>query len=72
MSAFEEWLATRPPVIQDLGSRFPPDVDYGMNQDGDVYRIYSYNENGTVTVTRFMQGCPVWNVFGVDPAQLYI
>lgn len=62
----------RPPVIQDLGRRFPPDVDYGMNQDGDVYRIYSYSENGTVTVTRFMRGCPIWNVFGVDPANLYI
>lgn len=67
---YEEWLASRPQIIKNMVARWPHDVDYVMNGDGDIYRIYSYSENGTVTVTRFTCGLPVWNVFGVDPANL--
>lgn len=73
MNEFEKWLSTRPKIIQEMGSKYPPNIDYGMNNDGDVYRIFSYFENGTVSVLRY--GCginlPMWKVAGVDPVNLY-
>lgn len=68
---YEEWLASRPQIIKDMVARWPHDVDYTMGDDTEtVYRIYSYFENGTVIVTRFLDLIPIWNVFGVDPNTL--
>jgi len=71
---FQAWFRERPMVIQDMVLTTPPWETYAMNGDGDRYQVYSYNENGTVTVTRFHPGplvlLPMWNVFGVDPANL--
>lgn len=45
----EEWLATRPKVIQDMAKLCPPDRLYRMSS-GHRCTIYSYSEDRTVTV----------------------
>lgn len=72
---FQEWFRSRPQRIQNMVLENPPWDFYTMNNDGDLYQVYSYWEDGTVTVTRYTQGltgtwCPLWRVFGVDPASL--
>jgi hypothetical protein len=49
LSAWEEWFASRPPVIQDMIRRYPATRLYRM-ADGHRATIYSYAEDGTVTV----------------------
>ena len=71
--AWQEWVATRPPVVQAICLRLPPDTLYRMKSTGQRVTIYSYSENGTVTVhvtgdfnfVTFERG-----VFGVDPNDL--
>lgn len=67
---FETWVASRPPKIQEMIRKYPPRTPYRLNDDDDEYYIYSYSEDGTVTLTRVCDGVPLWNVFGVDPAGL--
>ena len=70
---WREWVATRPPVVQDLCQRYPPDRLYWMQPTGSRVTLVSYSENGTVTgrvsgdwnLTMFER-----EVFGVDPADL--
>lgn len=50
MKAFDEWVSTRPPVIQDLARRFPPDRLYRLKDSGHRCTIYSYAEDGTMKV----------------------
>lgn len=64
-------------VIQDMVLATPPWFIYTMDDDDSsfaLYAVYSYNENGTVTVTRFTDAMgyplPMWNVFGVNPKSL--
>ena len=68
---FQEWFRSRPMVIQDMVLKNPPWVMYSLG-DGDIYQILSYNENGTVTATRYssFNHIPMWNVFGIDPSDL--
>ena len=73
----EEWLRDRPQVIKDLARSHPPDAQYRLASGGDddVYLIYSYSEDGTMTVSRFAQVgpfslMPMWNVFGMRPEDL--
>ena len=75
----EEWLATRPQVIKDLARSHPPDAQYRLasDVDGDVYQIYSYSEDGTMSVIRYTQltsdpssMMPLWRVFGMKPEDL--
>ncbi len=49
-AAWAEWTASRPPVIQDLIARFPHDELYRLKSSGHRVTIYSYSENGTMTV----------------------
>ena len=72
-AAWEDWVSSRPPVVQDLCRRYPPDRLYSMKPPGQRVTLVSYSENGTVTVDVSAQ----WNVvtferqvFGVDPATL--
>lgn len=69
---FEAWLATRPPVIQEMARRVPPDRLYRIDS-GHRCTIYSYNESGTVTVEvtgEFNRVIFGRRVFGIDPATL--
>lgn len=73
---FQEWFRSRPQRIQNMVLENPPWDFYTMNNDGDVYQVYSYLEDGTVTVIRYSrttsgdEWTPLWRVFGVDPASL--
>lgn len=48
-AGFDEWVASRPPVIQEMIRLKPPDRLYLMNS-GHRCTIYSYAEDRTVTV----------------------
>lgn len=67
---FEIWLRKKPKSIQKLAKEYPPDITYGLNNDGDDYQIYAYGEDGTVSVVRIRNGKGIWRVFGVDPKKL--
>lgn len=71
--AWADWVATRPPVIQAMCAKTPPDRLYRMADTGHRVTIYSYNENGTVTVNvtgEFNFVAFERRVFGIDPATL--
>ena len=72
-AAWEEWVSSRPPVVQELCRRYPPDRLYSMKPHGQRVTLVSYSEKGTVTVDVSAQ----WNfvtferqVFGVNPVNL--
>lgn len=68
-----EWLATRPAIVQALAARLRPDTLYRLRGSGHRCTLYSYNENGTVTVTvdgRFNRVLFGRNVFGISPEDL--
>jgi hypothetical protein len=73
LSVWEDWVSSRPSVVQDLCRRYPPDRLYSMKPNGQRVTLVSYFEDGTVKVNVSAQ----WNfvtferqVFGVDPADL--
>jgi len=47
--SFRDWLAGRPPLIREMAAGHPPNLLYRMG-DGHRVTIYSYAEDGTVTV----------------------
>jgi hypothetical protein len=51
----QAWYNSRPPVIQQLIARVPPRGTYFLKGDetGDYYTVYSYAENGTVSLVRY-------------------
>ena len=51
----QAWYDSRPPVVQRLINQLPPQQQYSLQGDetGDYYEIYSYAENGTVSVVRY-------------------
>lgn len=49
-AAFEEWVADRPPVVQEMCKKLPPDRLYRMTSTGRRVTLYSYSGDGTVTV----------------------
>ena len=73
MVAFNAWVETRPPVVQALCERLPPDRLYRLKSSGHRVTLRSYCEDGTVTVNVTGQ----YNalafdryVFGIAPADL--
>jgi hypothetical protein len=72
-AGFETWLATRPPVIQALARRLPPDRLYRLASSGHRVTILSYSEAGTVTViVSGLYNLVMFDrrVFGIDPDDL--
>ncbi len=73
---WEEWVASRPPTVREMCRRWPPDTLYRLAPTGQLVTIYSYSENGTVTVYIDPEFNPRrlatrgFNVFGIDPEQL--
>jgi hypothetical protein len=68
-----KWIKGRPQKIQEMCGRWPPNLLY--RDSGSKLRvfIYSYSENGTVTVIvsgRYNFVCFERKVFGVDPEAL--
>lgn len=50
MKEVEKWLATRPPIIRESFEKRPANRLYRMKSSGHRCTIYSYSEDGTVTV----------------------
>ena len=48
--AWDEWVKTRPKIVQDLCEQFPPDRLYQLYGTGHRVTIHSYSEDGTMTV----------------------
>jgi hypothetical protein len=70
--AVEAWLAERPPIIREMVTKRPPNLLYRM-PTGHRVTIYSYSEDGTVSVIvggQFNLIAFERNVFGVDPDTL--
>lgn len=70
---FERWLAGRPAVIREMAAKRPPGVLYRMKSTGQRVTIYSYNENGTMTVEvlgRYNLVSHERRVFGIALADL--
>jgi len=68
-----EWRATRPPLIQDLIDRFPPWTLFMLKDTRHRCTIYSYNENGTLTIVISGQFNLInfgRRVFGIHPDDL--
>jgi hypothetical protein len=67
------WVASRPECIQDLCRRFPPDRLYRLKSSGHRVTLYSYCEDGTMTVIVSGEYNAVAfgrNVFGIKPEDL--
>lgn len=72
-SGFESWLATRPPLIQELGRKIRPNRLYRFKDSGQRCYVYSWSEDGTVTVVvdgQFNVTLFDRQVFGVNPDTL--
>lgn len=55
---FEDWLKTRPAIIQKLARAYPPgdykmapDAPYGYTCGDSIVTLVAYNENGNVRVS---------------------
>lgn len=70
---WEEWVESRPPAVQDIARRLPPNRLYRLGTTGHRVTIFSYNEDGTVKVN--VTGQYNWvtfnrTVFGINPDDL--
>ena len=71
--AWEDWVSTRPQIIKDLCKRFPPYNLYRLKNSGHRVTLYSYSENGTITVNVTDEYNAVMfdrQVFGIKPEDL--
>jgi len=78
---FNEWLEGRPEVIQKLAEKLKPWFRYRLKPTGQHCLLYSYSEDGTVTITvdghdsewldKMNKMMPI-NVFGISPDDLEI
>lgn len=69
-----KWLRGRPKIIKTLADRFPPWGLYRMVSTGRKVRLYSYSEDGTLTVHVLRAHNPgilfERRVFGIEPDDL--
>lgn len=71
--AWEEWVASRPPVIQDLARRFPHTKLYRLTSTHQRVTIRGYNEDGTMIVAvtgKFNRVIFDRGVYGISPENL--
>ena len=67
------WVASRPPIIQELCALLPPDRLYLLKTSGHRVTLISYSENRTVTVAvsgDFNAVTFEREVFGIKPEDL--
>ncbi len=70
---WSEWVKSRPEIVQDLCKRFPPYNLYKLKSTGHKVTLYSYSENGTLTVNVSGEYNAVVfdrQVFGIKPEDL--
>lgn len=71
--AWGEWVASRPPIVKAVCEKLPPDRLYRMKSTGSRVTLYSYSEDGTVTVDitgQYNAHMMDRQVFGIDPNDL--
>jgi len=72
-AAWKDWVESRPVEVQELCKKLPPDRLYRMKDSGHRVTIYSYSEDGTVTVNVTGEYNTLTfdrQVFGVSPDDL--
>ena len=78
---FDEWLRDRPAVIKELAEKLPPWNRYQLKTTGQHCHLYSYSEDGTVTITvdghdseilDAMNSAMPINVFGISSDDLEV
>ena len=72
-AGWDAWVASRPPVIQELCALLPPDNLYKMKSTGRRVTIVSYAENRTITVAvtgDYNLVALERQVFGINPENL--
>lgn len=72
-AAFKKWAGKRPKCIQKMLRSHPPDRLYRMRTTGSRVLIYSYAEDGTVTVSvlgLYNRVTMERNVFGIPLSDL--
>lgn len=47
---WDKWVATCPPIVQELCRKYPPDRLYRMKSTGQRVTLLAYSEDGTVRV----------------------
>jgi hypothetical protein len=70
---WNKWVSSRPQVIKDLCNRFPPYNLYRLKNSGHRVTLYSYSEDGTMTVNVSGEYNVVMfdrQVFGINPEDL--
>ncbi len=70
---YERWVCSRPPRVRQMLRSHPPDRLYRMSSTGHRVTIYSYCEDGTVTVDvtgEYNRVAFNRRVFSIDPADL--
>jgi len=72
-SAWEEWVSSRPPIIQALCHKYPHNRLYRLAGSGHRVLIYAYCEDGTVKVNvlgKYNVVAFERTVFDIDPSDL--
>ena len=70
---WEEWIKSKPQVIQDLAKRLPPDRLYLLKSSGHRVELHGYVEDGTLIVRVLGKWNKIMferNVFGIKPEDL--
>ena len=70
---WDKWVEGRPPIVQDLCRRFPPDRLYLYKPTNHRVTLYSYSEDGTMTIVVLGDYNAVIfprQVFGIKPEDL--
>lgn len=73
VDGWNAWVSTRPAAVQDLCKRLPPDRLYLLKTSNRRVTLYSYSEDGTVTVNVTGEYNMVTfsrQVFGINPDDL--
>lgn len=71
--AYAKWLKSKPPVIQEMAKKIPPEKLYRLKTSNHRVTIFSYNENGTMTVVvsgKYNFVDFERRVFGIRPEEL--
>ena len=70
---FDEWYAKRPPEVQKLINKIPPNRLYFLSTSGHRVVPLAYSENGTLTVVVTGEYNSIMferKVFGINPDDL--
>jgi hypothetical protein len=72
-SDWDNWISSRPKAVQDLARRFPPNKLFRLKSSGHRVYLYSYFEDGTLTVVvdgKYNMVAFERKVFGIKPEAL--